>query len=469
VRAALRSVNGEVSFWYAPAGPPEPRTPLRGDRDVDVAVVGAGFTGLWTAYYLARERPELRIAVLEREFAGFGASGRNGGWLSAELGGTQRRLAGHAGDDGVRRVHAALVAGIGEVTAVASAEGIDAGVAPGGVLRVATGTAQLDRLRAAVAADRRWGDGTTRLLDAGELAERIRVRGAVAGAHSPHGARVQPAALVRGLADAVRRRGVTIHEGTPVTSILPGPPTARVLTPHGTVRARWVLRGTEGFAGGSPGGLPGHRRELLPMNSVMVATDPLPEQVWARIGWSGGELFGDLAHLFCYAQRTEDGRIALGGRGIPYRFGSRIDARGRTPWRNLASLWAVLGRYFPDAVAAAGPAHVWCGVLGVPRDWCPTVHLDRRTGLGHAGGYAGHGLTMANVAARALADLVLERRTELTGLPIVTDRVRRWEPEPLRWLGVRTVYGLYRAADRHERGRARTSPLARAAGLISGQ
>jgi glycine/D-amino acid oxidase-like deaminating enzyme len=465
----MRSVNGLVSFWYAPGGPPEPRTPLSCDRDVDVAVVGAGCTGLWTAYYLARARPEPRIVVLEREFAGFGASGRNGGWLSAELGGTQRRLAGHSGDDGVRRVHRALVAGIDEVTAVLDEEGIDAGVALGGVLRVATGAAQLERLHAAVAADHRWGDGTTRLLDAAELARRIRVRGAVAGAHSPHGARVQPAALVRGLAEAVRLRGVSIHEGTPVTAIVPGPPTARVHTPQGSVRARWVLRGTEGFAGGSPGGLPGHRRELLPMNSVMVVTDPLPEQVWARIGWSGGELLGDLAHLFCYAQRTADGRIALGGRGIPYRFGSRIDARGRTPWRNLGSLWAVLERYFPDAVAAAGPAHVWCGVLGVPRDWCPTVHLDRRTGLGHAGGYAGHGLAMANVAARTLTDLVLGRETELTALPLVTDRVRRWEPEPLRWLGVRTVYGLYRAADRHERRLDHTSPLARMAGLLSGQ
>ena len=455
-------VNGEVSFWYRSIGVPEPGGPLDGNLEADVAIVGAGYTGLWTAYYLKKAQPSLRIAVLEKEFAGFGASGRNGGWLTGALAGSPERYAKTHGADAVRRLQRAMFAAIDEVIKVAAAEGIDADIVKGGELTVARSAAQAARLHESLAAQRRWGwtEEDVRLLSTGELDSRIRVNGAVAATWTPHCARIQPAKLVRGLAEAVRRLGVEIYERTPVTEIAPG----RAVTPRGTVRAGYVLRCTEGFTAR----IPGYRRAWLPLNSSMIVTEPLPDDVWAEIGWDGQELLGDMAHYYIYAQRTADGRIAFGGRGKPYLYGSRIDARGHIPAWTIGALWELLTAFFP-AVARFRVDHAWSGVLGVPRDWCSTVHVDRATGLGWAGGYTGHGVTTSNLAGRTLCDLVLGRETELTGLPWVGRRVRAWEPEPLRWLGVHSMYRLYRLADaRESAGLARTSVLAKIADLITG-
>jgi glycine/D-amino acid oxidase-like deaminating enzyme len=208
------------------------------------------------------------------------------------------------------------------------------------------------------------------------------------------------------------------------------------------------------------------------MNSSLVVTEPLPAQVWDAIGWAGRETLGDFAHVYMYAQRTADDRIAFGGRGKPYRFASAVDADGIMPAETVAALRGLLAEFFP-ALGDVRVDHAWSGVLGVPRDWSATVSYDRLTGLGHAGGYVGTGVTATNLAGRTLADLVLRRDTELTTLPWVNHRARRWEPEPLRWLGVQAMYAAYRAADRAEGtaggpGRATTSPWARIADLVSG-
>jgi glycine/D-amino acid oxidase-like deaminating enzyme len=216
-------------------------------------------------------------------------------------------------------------------------------------------------------------------------------------------------------------------------------------TVFGDVRAKSVLRCTEGFTAG----LPGTRRTLLPMNSSMVVTEPLPADVWREIGWDGRETLSDDAHAYMYAQRTADGRIAIGGRGAPYRFASATDDRGATDASTIGALKAILDKYFP-ATASAPLAHAWCGVLGVPRDWCASVTYHRGSGIGWAGGYTGHGVAAANLAGRTLADLVLGNDTELTALPWVGHRWRTWEPEPARWAGVHGLYALYRLADRLE-------------------
>jgi glycine/D-amino acid oxidase-like deaminating enzyme len=255
-----------------------------------------------------------------------------------------------------------------------------------------------------------------------------------------------------------------------VTRIVPGSRGAgpdagpRACTVFGDVTARFVLRATEGFTAR----LPGQRRTLLPMNSSMIVTEPLSEAAWQEIGWDGREAIGDSAHVYMYAQRTEDGRIAIGGRGIPYRFGSTLDHRGATQPETVDTLGRILGRLFP-AAAGARIDHAWCGVLGVPRDWCATVTLDRASGLGAAGGYTGHGVAASNLAGHTLADLVAGEPTPRTALPWVGHRARTWEPEPLRWTGVHGLYTLYRAADRIEdQGADRTSPLARIGDRISG-
>ena len=455
--------NGGVSFWWHQAGRPSARPGLEGDIDCDVCIVGGGLTGLWTAYWLAQHDPSLDIVVLEAVFAGFGASGRNGGWLSAELSGSKERYARTHGMAGVQALVAAMEQAVDDVIDHCRVEGIEADVVKSGVLYAARSPAQLVRMREGLADDARWGVGEShqRELDADETAARVRVAGAVGSVFTPHAARVQPARLVAGVADAVERRGIRILEQTRVTRIDSGSAT----TASGTVRAPVVLRCLEGYTAS----IRGQRRTWLPMNSAMVVTEPLPDAVWQDIGWSGSELLGDHANAYCYAQRTADGRIALGGRGIPYRFGSRTDTDGRTQDWTIDSLTQTLHALFP-ATRTARIEHAWCGVLGVPRDWCASVTFDRSSGLGSAGGYVGSGLTTTYLAGRTLADLALGRDSDLVSLPWVGRRVRRWEPEPLRWLGVRAMYGLYRLADRREdAGLSRPSRLARFADRLTGR
>ncbi|MFE9450546.1 NAD(P)/FAD-dependent oxidoreductase [Streptomyces sp. NPDC006739] len=459
-------VNGGISFWYADDGIPVAREPLSGDASADVVIVGGGYTGLWTAYYLKKSAPFLRITVLEQKFCGYGASGRNGGWLYNGVAGRDRYARLH-GREAAVRLQKAMNDTVDEVVAVAEAEGIDAGVHKGGVLEVATTPAQLARLRAFHEHELSYGEKDRELYGARRTAERIRVADAVGSAWTPHGARLHPVKLVKGLAAAVEALGVTIHESTPVTEIRPG----HAVTPYGTVRASYVLRCTEGFTAS----LKGQRRTWLPMNSSMIATEPLTDEQWAAIGWEGRETLGDMAHAYMYAQRTADGRIALGGRGVPYRFGSRTDNDGRTQEATVEALREILVRFFP-ALAGVRVEHAWSGVLGVPRDWCATVTLDRSTGLGWAGGYVGSGVATTNLAGRTLRDLVqLDSghggRTELTDLPWVNHKVRKWEPEPLRWLGVQAMYATYRTADRRERLRpsGESSHLARWADRVAGR
>ena len=451
--------NGGVSHWYSRL--PDPRAALPGDRDADVCIVGAGYTGLWTAYYLKRADPALRITVLEARFAGFGASGRNGGWLAGLAPGSRALLAKRHGRDSVITWQRMLNETVDEVIDVTRSEGIDADIVKGGNLEVARTGAQGLRLRAEVDEDRRWGVNDVEILSGSEAAQRVRVDQLVLGSFNPHCARVQPAKLVRGLADVCQRLGVTIYEQTPVTTISPG----RAETPLGVVRAPIVLRATEGFTAR----MRGLRRRWLPMNSAMIATDPIPESLWRTIGWEGRETLGDLAHGFFYAQRTADDRIAIGGRAVPYRYASRIDRDGAVGQATIDYLTAVLNTVLPQT-RGVPIAHGWCGVLAVPRDWTAGVGLDRATGLGEAGGYVGHGVAATNLAGRTLADLVLGRSTALTALPWVDHRSRAWEPEPLRWIGVQGLYSAYKLADRHEAGgRSTTSPIAAIADRITGR
>ncbi|RSN09849.1 FAD-dependent oxidoreductase [Streptomyces sp. WAC 01325] len=459
-------MNGGISFWYADDGLPAAREPLGGDASADVVIVGGGYTGLWTAYYLKQAVPFLRITVLEQKFCGYGASGRNGGWLYNGIAGRDRYAKLH-GHEAAVRLQRAMNDTVDEVIRVAEAEGFDAGIHKGGVLEVARTPAQLARLKEFHAQELAFGEKDRELYDARRTAERIRVADAVGSTWTPHGARVHPVKLVKGLAAAVEALGVTIHELTPVTEIRP----KHAVTPYGTVRAPYVLRCTEGFTAN----LKGQHRTWLPMNSSMIATEPLTDEQWESVGWDGRETLGDMAHAYMYAQRTADGRIALGGRGVPYRFGSRTDNDGRTQPETIEALREILVGFFPS-LAGVRVEHAWSGVLGVPRDWCATVTLDRTSGLGWAGGYVGSGVATANLAARTLRDLVQIDsgqgvRTELTDLPWVGHKVRKWEPEPLRWLGVHGLYAAYRAADRRESSTpsAESSRAARVADRISGR
>ncbi|AZO02875.1 MULTISPECIES: FAD-binding oxidoreductase [unclassified Mesorhizobium] len=455
--------NGDISFWYADLGGiPAPCPPLPGDIEADVAIVGAGYTGLWTAYYLKKAKPSLRIVLVEREFAGFGASGRNGGWLSGGFGWSREKYLKTSTRPGVTAMQQAMAGCVDEVIRVATEEGIDADIRRVDNLTVATNPAQLERVREECETTRSWDADPERieLLDAEATRARINIRNVMGGFVIRGQARVQPAKLVRGLAAAVERLGVSIYEKTTVTAIAKG----IVATDRGTVRAETIIRATEGFTAG----IPGEERTWLALNSAQIVTEPLPEELWHKIGWQGHELLGNAAHAYCYAQRTREGRITMGGRGVPYRYGSRTDINGQTQQATIDQLHTILTTLLPQT-AGCRIDHAWCGVLGVPRDWCTTVGLDPATRIGWAGGYVGLGVSSSNLSGRTLTDLVLGQDTELTRLPWVNRKVRPWEPEPFRWLGVHSMYQLYRIADQREAaGLGHTSRLAALADSITG-
>jgi len=453
-----------LSLWHATAGDDwTPRPPLPGDATADVAIVGAGFTGLWTAYYLLRSDPHLRVRVVEAETAGFGASGRNGGWCSALFPKAPDRLAAlpGAGRAGAVALHREMRATVDEVGRVAAAEGIDAHFTKGGTVAVARTPVQLARARAEVADARAWGRGEDelRLLDGDEARALVGARGAMGATFTPDCASIHPARLVRGLARAVERLGGVVHERTRATGIRPG----AVATDHGTLRAEVVVRATEGYTAR----LGGHRRLLAPVYSLMVATEPLDEVQWAGIGLQGRPTFTEHRHLVVYGQRTADGRIAFGGRGAPYHFGSAVRPehdRDEDVWAGLRSTLRDLFPVLDDVHFT----HAWGGPLGVPRDWCASVGLDRATGLAWAGGYVGDGVSTTNLAGRTLRDLILGQETALTRLPWVQHRTRRWEPEPLRWLGINAGLRAMALADREERFTGRPSRIARAMSPLIG-
>lgn len=453
--------NGEVSHWWHEIGTPPRRDSLPGDLVCDVAIVGAGYTGLWTAYYLKKAKPELDIAVIEQKHVGYGASGRNGGWLTSAITGGRAQYEHTHGVDAAERFQRVMNETVDEVIRVCKEEGIDADIQKGGEYTVAYTPAQERRLREFAREEARWKYTDLEVLEAREASETIRVAGTRAAVWHPHAARVQPAKLVSGLAQAVEKLGVKIYEDTTVHEIEP----RALRTSRGVVTAEFVVRATEGFTAR----LKGLRRLWLPMNSSLIVTEPLSQAVWDEINWSKGEVLGDFAHVYMYAQRTADDRIALGGRGVPYRYGSQTDSDGTTQPVTARTLSEILHRFFPQT-EGAHIDHLWSGVLGVPRDWAATVGLDRSTGMAWSGGYVGTGVTTTNLAGRTLTDLILQERSELVDLPWVNHRVRKWEPEPLRWVATQGLYAAYGIADRSElAGRKKTSPIAKIADLITGK
>ncbi|MEV4351415.1 FAD-binding oxidoreductase [Actinoplanes sp. NPDC049596] len=417
------------SFWLSTLDEIKPRPALPGDTSVDVAIVGGGYTGLWTAYYLARERPDLSIAVLESRYCGFGASGRNGGWASGLFPVSEEKLARRYGAERAAAMHSALAGAVDEVGRAAAEEGIDCHYAKGGTISLVRSPAQFRRARNAPG-----------FLPAAEARKICNATGVLGGVYSPDCAALHPARLVRGLAEAVERRGVKIFEATTVRSMTRG----RVVTDKGVVTAGTVVRALEGYTAR----LDGHRRALAPVYSLMIATEPLPASFWARVGLGRRETFTDERHMIIYGQRTADDRLAFGGRGAPYHFGSRIEPGYDQVPAVFDALRGTLEQMFgvrPEIAAR------WGGPLGIPRDWMPSVGLA--DGVAWAGGYVGDGVAAANLAGRTLADLIRGAESDLTALPWVGHRSRRWEPEPIRWLGINAALRATHLRDSLEKAR----------------
>jgi glycine/D-amino acid oxidase-like deaminating enzyme len=445
----------ELSFWHETAGDLAPRAGLDGDAETDVAIVGGGLTGLWTAWYLLERDPRLRVVVLEKEIAGFGASGRNGGWCSALFPRSTASLERAHGTDAALAMRRAMIDTVGEVGRVTADAGIDCDYASGGTIAYARSAVQKRAALAEIAEAERYGVDEIRWLDAGD----VHAAGALGASLDRHCARLHPGKLVRGLAAALEARGVRILEQTEVTGVGSG----RVETTRGVVSAEHIVVATEGYTAT----LPTTRRRILPLYSLMIATEPLPPAFWDAIGIAHGQTFTDYRHLLIYGQRTADDRFAFGGRGARYHWGSAIRSEYDRVPRVFDHLRRTLVDLFPAAVDAA-VTHRWGGPLGVPRDWHASVAYDPATRIGRAGGYVGDGLSTTNLAGRTLADLIAGADTDLTRLPWVGHRSPDWEPEPLRFLGANAGMLAMSAADVEERVTGRRSIIARVMGPLVG-
>lgn len=427
-----------ISLWMDQLDEPlTPREPLSGTVESDVAIIGAGYTGLWTAYYLKRQAPELRIVIVEAEIAGFGASGRNGGWLMGNLLGEDRLVAGLSASE--RHETFDLLHGIpDEVKVVLDREGIDCDYRKAGILYTAARypeqetslRSQLQGLHAKglTDADYRW-------LSTSELSEQLRIATPYGAIHTPHCATIQPAKLARGLASTVERMGVQLFEQSRVTQWQPG----LVRTAQGEVRARWVVPAVEGYSVT----LPPLGNYQLPVQSLIVATEPLPAATWAEIGLDRGQAFSEASRQVTYGQRSKDDRLIFGARG-GYQFGGKL----RHDF-NLSSDEVELRRYlfselFPQ-LKNVKITHSWGGNLGMSRNFHPHMLCDRNNQVALAGGYGGEGVGASNLGGRTLAQLILGETSVLTRQPWVQSNtripnsMRGWEPEPCRWLGYNAI------------------------------
>ncbi len=419
-----------------------PRQPLQGSVDADIAILGAGYSGLWTAYYLLKRQPSLRVVIVEREIAGFGASGRNGAWCTSGFPTSLGRLAERYGREGAVATYRAMAGAVDEVGRIAAAEGLDIHWTKGGALMVARGEHQRPAIEASARTFERLGlSDRIELLDKAQTDARVRITQTVGALFMRDTATVHPGRLVRGLARIVERMGATIYEQTAVTGFTTGAYPA-LHTERGHVRAKAIALCGEAYLSQ----LPPLRRQLIPVYSLITLTEPLSEADWAEIGWEGRECIDSCRLTVDYLSKTLDGRILFGGRGAPYHFGSAIrdafDRHGPTHQmlQNNVRTW------FPR-LKDVRFTHTWGGPLGWPRDFMPTIGYDPRLNLATSRGYTGNGVATANLGGRILADLILGADSELTRLPWINHRSRNWEPEPLRFLGVRYVQRAYLKLD----------------------
>jgi glycine/D-amino acid oxidase-like deaminating enzyme len=396
------------------------------------------------------------VAVLEAEIAGFGASGRNGGWCFAGFPLSPSELSERYGRDAARAVSLAMYASVDDVGRVCELEAIDAHYAKGGELEIARVAYDLPKLEETYNEFRHIGlEDHYELFDADQTAERIQVAGAVGSFWNREGAAIQPARLARGLARVVERHGGTIYERTRVLDFTPGPPAPVFHTERGDVTAKVVVMAGEAYLTEQPK----LRRRIIPVTSHMVITEPLGDDVWGEIGWGRREVVGGFGREGGYLNHTADGRIAFGPYRSHYPFRSRI-----TDGVNLQEDIFEHGRksalsWFP-MLEGVKFTHAWGGVLGVPRDHMPTMAYSPASGIAFAFGYTGDGVATTNLSGRVLTDLITETKSELTELPMTRHRPRRWEPEPLRWLGTQMVMWSRQRAERavEEKGRYPDKP-----------
>ena len=435
--------HGTAIYWHETVAPRPPLPPATGQLRCDVVIVGGGYTGLWTAYHLVRTDPTLDVVVLEAHHTGFGASGRNGGFAMPLLDLTLHRFAARWGDEAAAHAHRAVARSVVEIDRSVTEERIACDLEATGLLRVATDEAQRRRLERELETAERLG------LDGFRLLDRDRVQAAVhsptyqAGLVEDHCAIVNPARLTFGLADALRRRGVVIHEGSPVTDLVAAPGGVLVTTPLAQVRAETAILATNAWIQRHPG----FDGRAQPLYTYVVLTEPLTDRQWEAIGWQGRQGIEDARNFVHYTRPTADGRILWGGTDAVYYYGGPISPRRDRHERIRRRLERELLATFPQ-LGRVRFTHHWGGPVSITARLVPQVGTYDNGRVHYAFGYSGHGVAPAHTAGRILRDLVLERDTDDTAVCFVDRPQPGFPPEPLTWLGLELTRQLLRRQDR---------------------
>ncbi|PWA07610.1 FAD-dependent oxidoreductase [Pueribacillus theae] len=438
--ADLLKYHSSRSYWLESSGDDlTPRPRLNEKIIVDVAILGAGYTGLWTAYYLLLQNPSLKIAIIEREITGFGASGRNAGWCSPRFSVTPPVAIERYGSERARELQLTMFDTVNEVERVIQIENMNVDWKKAGFLKVTLGENLLSQLENEMKTYRKLGlENYYQLLSKEKTDERIHIQGLKASILTKVSAVLHPGKLVRQLARIVERRGVKIYEQTEVLDFIEGesmkPP--KLLLTEGAVKADVaVIIAGEAYLSQ----MTKFRRRIIPMYSSMILTEPLSEKQWSTIGWENRETVGSNTLAQDYLQRTVDGRILFGvGNGGPYRYSSKIKDSFDTYGPVIEWLKQRVIKWFPS-ISRDQFTHVWGGPIGVTSDWTPNFQYDKRTRVAKAFGYFGQGVSTSNLAGRILSDLITERKTLLTNLPVVQHSSPKWVPEPFRWIGARFI------------------------------
>jgi glycine/D-amino acid oxidase-like deaminating enzyme len=430
---SLPSIEPRLPSWWlenalAREGDPAPAPPLVGDATADVAIVGGGYTGLWTALALREQAPDLRISLVEAEICGHGPSGRNGGFVHGYWGafasilpvlGEERALE-------LARAGEKIVPGI---RAWVEARAEDVWLREAGMLEVSAAPAQDASVEKAVAAAAGVGQSDQAvLLTREEVAQRVSSPVFRSGVFYPDGATVHPGLLVRALRRAALDAGVTLHEQTPVTAVRAGSPN-ELETPSGILRAPEVVLATNAaLTAWRPAS-----KNMTNFGSYVVLTEPAPDLL-AEIGWTGGEAIFDARMFLHYFRTTNDGRVLMGSGTGPIGFGGRIDDRFSRDAPTAARAEAGLRRLLPG-LADAKIERAWGGPIDVSADHLPFFRTNPGTRIHYGAGYSGHGVGPSWLGGRILASLALGADDEWTRLPLATRKMPRLPGEPFRRLG----------------------------------
>ena len=431
-------------WWDSLSQPLKIRESVTSNLNFDVAIIGAGYTGLWAAYYLKQKEPNLTIGVFDASVAGFGASGRNGGWCSALFPVGLDKLAKQSNRETAIRMQKTMFETVNEVGKIIESENIDADWQKGGSYSIARDEIQLKRAKAEASHFKEWGfdDDDFTFLNETESKKRINASNILGTTYTPHCASINPAKLVRQLAEVVENMGVKIFENSKVSNFSK----KQVYVKNYEIKTNFVVNATEAYRSD----FKKYKRASIPVYSLMIATEPLSEKIWDEIGLKNRETFADYRNVIIYGQRTKDNRFAFGGRGAPYHYGSKIDSKFDQHKKTHDDLLETLIEIFP-VIKGVKVTHTWGGPLAIARDWQPHVTFEMDSNILSAGSYVGDGVGTSNLAGRTISDLILNKETDLTNLPWVQHKSKKWEIEPFRWIGVNSTLHLAKIADVVER------------------